>query len=266
MIPRLYVPIREPEDVVRHLGKKEKHWKAGHSAHALAYVWHGRAGFPPKIDAALKSHTVFQSGKLIDGFFERQTDLGSPGRPSQTDLLAIISLNDGLAILAVEGKAGESFGKYVHKWRDGSDEKEERLKRLCRLLGLSSETAAPLRYQLLHRAASAILEAQRYKAKTAALLVHSFSDDKKGFEDFKAFLQALGFDKQSVVGTFVGPVVRENVSLYAGWVQDKAPKGKTPSAYLDDLSNYAAKRVRECEEVRAWCDERSSKLKRDSAE
>jgi hypothetical protein len=124
MIPRLYVPVREPEDIVRHLGKKEKHWKGGRSAHALASLWVKHNGFPPRIEAALKSNPKFQSAKLVDAFVERQVDLRSEGRPSQTDLLAIVSLNDGLAILAVEGKAGESFGKHVHKWRDGSDEKE----------------------------------------------------------------------------------------------------------------------------------------------
>jgi hypothetical protein len=181
MIPRLYVPLTEPEDVVQHLGRKEKHWKEGRSAHALAYAWYDRIGFPPAIDEALRSIGIFKSARLIDAFLERQTDLGSSGRPSQTDLLAIVGLDDGLAILAVEGKAGESFGKYVHKWRDGSDEKEERLKGLCKILGLSPKMAMPLRYQLLHRAASAVLEARRYKAKTAAL---QFQRRQKGIWGF----------------------------------------------------------------------------------
>ncbi len=265
MIPRLYVPVLAPEDVVRHLGKQEKHWKAGRSAHALASLWFSENALPPRVESALNSHPTFQSVELVDAFLERTVDLKTEGRASQTDLLAIISLNDGLAILAVEGKAGESFGKYVHKWRDGSDEKEERLKGLCRLLGLASETAMPLRYQLLHRAASAILEAQRYRTKTAVLLVHSFSDDKKGFADFSAFLQALGFETPQL-GALVGPVIRDGVSLYAGWIQDRAPKSDTPLAYLDDLRDYAAKRAQECKRVRAWCDDRSSKLKRDAAE
>lgn len=224
MIPRLYVPVLEPEDVVRHLGKQEKHWKAGHSAHALASLWFRHNAFPPQIKTALSGLPAFQSAELVDAFLERKVDLKTEGRPSQTDLLAVISLNDGLAILAVEGKAGESFGKYVHEWRDGSDGKGARLDGLCKILGLSPEAAMPLRYQLLHRAASAILEAQRYRAKTAALLVHSFSDDKKGFADFSAFLQALGFEAPAP-GVLAGPVLRDGVLLYAGWVQDEAPKG-----------------------------------------
>src|SRR5688572_7437764 len=57
-----------------------------------------------------------KSAKLIDGFLERQTDLGSLGHHSQTDLLVIAGLNQGLAVLAIEGKAGEPFGEYVHEW------------------------------------------------------------------------------------------------------------------------------------------------------
>ena len=258
MIPRLYVPLLEPEDVVRHLGKQEKHWKAGRSAHALATVWSKNKSFPPKVAAALESHPVFQSAELIDAFMERQVDLHSEGRPSQTDLLAVIGVNDGLAILAVEGKAGESFGKYVHKWRDGSDGKDARLEGLRKILGLSCEAAMPLRYQLLHRAASAIFEAKRYRAKTAVLLVHSFIDDKKGFADFSAFLQAIGFAPPAP-GTLVGPIVREGVSLYAGWVQDEAPPDESPGAYLANLRSYAEKMAKDCKRIRAWCDEQQSK-------
>jgi hypothetical protein len=115
-----------------------------------------------------------------------------------------------------------------------------------------------LRYQLLHRAASAILEAQRYRAKTAVLLVHSFSDDKKGVADFSAFLQAVGFAPPAP-GNLAGPVDRDGVSLYAGWVQDEAPPDESPGAYLDNLRSYAASIAKDCKRIRAWCDEQQSK-------
>jgi Domain of unknown function (DUF6946) len=259
MIPRLHVPLTAPEDVVRHLGKQEKDWKEGRSAHALASVWFRANAFPPRIDAALKSHPDFQSAELVDAFFERQVDLGSEGRPSQTDLLAIIGLGKRrLAAVAVEAKAGESFDKLVHQWHDGSDGKEARLNGLRKILGLSREAAMPLRCQLLHRTASAILEARRYRTDIAVLLVHSFSDDEKGFADFSAFLQALGFETPAP-GVLAGPIVRDGVALYAGWIQDKAPKDESPGAYLDKLRSYAAKIEKECKRVRAWCDEQQSK-------
>jgi hypothetical protein len=260
MIPRLYVPVLEPEDVVRHLGKQEEHWKEGRSAQALATAWFESNAFPPSIESVLRSNPVFQSAELIDAFMEREVDLGSKGRPSQTDLLAIAGISDErLAIVAVEGKAGETFGERVAEWLDGSDGKQARLKGLCAILDLKEGRAKPLRYQLLHRTASAILEAKRYRTDLAVLLVHSFSEDKKGFEDFGEFLQVIGFSKPSV-GVLTGPVVFADVKLYAGWVPDRARTSANPQAYLDDLRSCAQKLSQWCTRVQDWCDARVSTL------
>ena len=125
MIPRLYVPLLEPEDVIRHLGKQEEQWKEGRSAHALATVWSESNCFPPQVKAALQTIPAFQTAELVDAFLERQVHLGSKGRHSQTDLLAIAGIgNDQLAVIAVEGKAGETFGERVAEWFDGSDGKK----------------------------------------------------------------------------------------------------------------------------------------------
>ena len=238
-IPRLHVPLLEPEDVVRHLGKREKHWKEGRSAHALANVWSEFNALPPKVKAMLGSHSDFQAVELIDAFLERQVDLQSEGRPSQTDLLAVVGIGERLAVVAVEGKAGEPFGERVEEWLDGSTKKEKRLEGLCRILNLPRAAAMPLRYQLLHRSVSAIIEAHRYRTKIAVLLIHGFTDDPKGMADFTAFLKALGFQEQGL-DILAGPELLDGVSLYAGWVRDKAPKGDGPSAYLDALDDYAA--------------------------
>jgi hypothetical protein len=257
-IPRLYVPLIEPEDVVRHLGRQEKHWKEKKSAHALATLWSQSTGLPTKIEAALK--TRFESPQLIDAFLERQTDLQSEGRPSQTDLLAVVGIGkDDLVIVAVEGKAGEPFGKRVEEWLKDGGKKDARLTALCETLELSRDSALPLRYQLLHRSASAILEARRYRTTVAVLLVHSFNDDKKGIADFDAFLKALRFEEPTR-NALTGPVELGGVSLYAGWVQDDAPENKNPNAYLDALDSYAANLAKECKRVREWCDKRRSKL------
>jgi len=49
-----------------------------------------------------------------------------------------------------------------------------------------------LRYQLLHRTVATLLEADRYGAKEAAMVVQSFSQNRAGFVDFQAFAAALG--------------------------------------------------------------------------
>lgn len=253
MIPRLHLPLIEPEDVIRHLGHQERHWKEGRSAHALTRLWASHNGLPQSIRSILQDHPIFQSAELIDGFLERQVDIGSAGRPSQTDLLALVGLDKRIATVAIEGKAGEPFGKLVAKWLDGSETKNRRLEVLCATLGLSTEQALPLRYQLLHRAASAVYEAKRYRTDLAGILVHSFDDDHLGFSDFSEFLRALGA-KESSAGVLSGPFACEGVSLYAGWVNDEAPKGGSPSAYLADLSDYASRLSQWCDRVRAWCE------------
>ena len=260
MIRRLYVPVLEPEDVVRQLGKQEKHWKEGRSAHALANAWCAANAFPPRVDAMLKTHPDFASAELVDAFVERQVDLGSEGRPSQTDLLAIAGLDGRLAVVAIEGKAGEPFGDLVVQWNDRSAGKEARLAGLCKILGLAAEDAEHLRYQLLHRAASAILEAKRYRTDIAVLLVHSFSDDRKGREDFDAFLKAIGLEPPRP-DNLTGPIIIDGVNLYAGWVQDKPPVPADATAYLDNLQSYAQRLSNWCDRVRLWCDDQSSKLK-----
>jgi hypothetical protein len=240
VIARLHLPLIEPEDVVRHLGHQERHWKAGRSA-------------PRSIRSILQAHPTFRSAELIDGFLERQVDLGSAGRPSQTDLLAVIGLEKRIAIVAIEGKAGEPFGELVSNWLDGSETKSRRLDALCRTLGLSVEQARPLRYQLLHRTASAIYEAKRYRTDLAGMLVHNFGAEQSGYLDFCNFVRALGAE-ESKAGVLCGPLASDGVSLYFGWVDDAAPTDTVPFAYLTDLSDYASRLSKWCDRVRAWCD------------
>jgi len=246
-IPRLHLPMLEPEDVVRHLGKQEQHWKEGRSAHALVQVWSKSKGFPEAVASVLQTQPAFELPELIDAFLERQVDLRTEGRNSQTDLLAVAGLGNGIAIVAVEGKAGESFGPIVEKWLGEGDKKQARLNGLCKTLNLSLDMARPLRYQLLHRAASTVYEAQRYRTKLAALIVHSFAEDAKGFEDFSAFQRAIGLGG----GHKCAFVSCDGVDLYSAWVQDKAPKSDGPNAYLDALDSYAAKLGKECKRMRA---------------
>ena len=59
------------------------------------------------------------------------------------------------------------------------------------LLGLTS-VPDTIRYQLLHRTASAIIEAQRFNADCAVMLVHSFSQSGEWFQDYAAFVEVMG--------------------------------------------------------------------------
>ena len=161
---------------------------------------------------------TYANCRLVEAFFEREVDLGTKGRPSQTDLLALVQLADGYGVIAVEGKAREPFGPLVSEWNDGSG-KQERLDDLCLQLGLDTEGVGDLRYQLLHRTVSALLEARRYGAREALMLVHSFDSDNTSLDAYQAFAGALGLEN-ATPNAITSPTGRGEVTLRLGWVKD----------------------------------------------
>lgn len=135
MLRRLHVPLIEPEDVIPHLAKQELHWKSGYSAKELAISWaNGSNDFPKAVRRALRTAPEYAEAELIDGFFEREVELGSAGRNSQTDLMVVAGLGDELGIVAVEGKVEESFADLVQEWNN-TPGKQTRLRVLCETLG-----------------------------------------------------------------------------------------------------------------------------------
>ena len=219
-IPHLHLPLRKPEDVIPHLGKGELHWKKGRSAYELAYSWGIINDIPKSVKNVLNSSEVFKDATLVDAFFEREVDLLTSGRPSQTDLMVILALENELAIMAVEAKVDEPFGPIVSDWNNQSLPKIERLNSLCHLLGLNPKEVGNLRYQLLHRTASAILEAKRYRATKAIMLVQSFDIKKAWIDEFYKFSNKMGFASFEV-GELSEPLNRKGVDLSLAWCADK---------------------------------------------
>lgn len=221
-IPRIHLPMRAPEDVIPHLGKPT-HWKEGRSAKSVATTWFASNEFPGDVRAILETADEFEGIQLVDSFLERMTDLGD-GRAtaSQTDLLAIGATNDGLVIIGVEAKVTESFGPYIGDWRDGSLGKEKRLAKLCDRLELDVSSVDDLRYQLFHRTVSAILEARRYRAHHAVMLIQSFCPQHTGHHDFVAFAKALGFGEIKV-GLLSSSAKLDDVNLRIGWLHSTLP-------------------------------------------
>jgi hypothetical protein len=173
------------------LGDPSLHWRAGYSAQELAYCWH-RSGrkLPPAISRTLQTAPEYVNAELVDGFFEREVELDTGRANSQTDLMLVVGIQSELAIIAVEGKVDESFDKLVREWND-SPSKQLRLEFLCSKLGLDWHCIGELRYQLLHRAYSAISEAHRYRTRHAVMMIHSFSRSHSWFHDFCQFAIAM---------------------------------------------------------------------------
>jgi hypothetical protein len=99
----------------------------------------------------------------------------------------------GLVSLAVEGKAGETFAATVGAWRaEGSVGKAERLSFLATELGLTGHIGDGIRYQLLHRTASALIEGSRIGAFASVMVVASFAEDATSKADFASFSELCG--------------------------------------------------------------------------
>lgn len=125
--------------------------------------------------------------------------------------------------MAVEGKVDESFGPLVSEWlREAApaSKKPARLKRLAQTLGIDLSGCENLRYQLLHRTASAVYETRRYHAEVGVMMVHSFDPHDAGFEDFSRFAVAMGIPDAAATRV-VGPVTRDGVAVYLGWTADR---------------------------------------------
>jgi hypothetical protein len=134
--------------------------------------------------------------------------------------LVIAGLRQELGVIAVEGKVNETFGEFVKDWNT-TPGKQVRLERLAKTLGLDVADAGGIRYQLLHRTASAIYEAKRYRCPHAMMLVHSFSLSHRWFEDFAALMN----QPVSVPGSVSIAKMCEGISLRLAWVAD-SPRGR----------------------------------------
>ena len=86
---------------------------------------------------------------------------------------------------------------------------------LEQILGISSVPEST-RYQLLHRTASGIIEAQRFNAASAVMLVHSFSQSNEWFQDFAAFVSLMG--GVAAENGIISVGNRSGVALYLAWV------------------------------------------------
>lgn len=139
------------------------------------------------------------------------------GHPSQNDILVLAKNKKDLVVIAVEGKVFEPFGETVGDWlRDESKGKKTRLKDLSKLLQLNQNSLQEIRYQLLHRTASAVIEAKRFNASAALILVHSFSPNHEWFDDYSHFAFLFGITAQWNAIHFAKRI--NNVNLYLAWI------------------------------------------------
>jgi len=213
---RIYSPTTGTESWQALLADPQKHWRSGYSAKAMAECWETYPALPPEF-----TRFFGDDAELLLAIPEHKVPLPGRGFDSQNDLFALIRSQGETVAVTVEGKVNEPFGPTLGEWLlDASDGKRERLAGLMKLLGLREQPADTIRYQLLHRTASAVIEAERFGTVRAAMIVHSFSQEKKWFDDFEAFAALFGGIPDSD-GT-VKFVLPDGRPMMLGWARGSA--------------------------------------------
>lgn len=217
---RIFVPSTGPGDWQRLLAQPKKHWRRGYSAMCAAACWEANSqNLPPEISSLLNGseEASLRNLDLLAAIPEWEVDLPGGDRPSQTDVMAFTRNAEGLVVLGVEAKVDEPFGPTLgEKRREASPGQRERLAFLHAQLGLSSELPDSIRYQLLHRTASALITARSFHARAAVMIVQSFSKDGRWRDDFDMFARTVG-----AVGCSDGLFkleAHQSPALYLAWV------------------------------------------------
>jgi hypothetical protein len=183
----------------------------------MAGCWESCDGFPPEIVKVLGQHQELAVAEPLLVFPEWKVPLPGGSRASQNDIWVLARSGSQLLSIAVEGKVDESFDVTLGEWRSNpSRGREERFSYLLEVLGLSGPIPEGIRYQLLHRTASAIIEAERFNANHALMIVHSFSPQSRWFEDFAAFADLFGLGAE--VNTLVSAEAGSGLPLHLAWV------------------------------------------------
>lgn len=219
----IYLPTAGAEDWRALLADPVLHWRDGYSAKMLAECWEQSDGMPGEIRYLFES--IALDPKLLFAFPEHKVPLpGSARGASQNDLFAFVRAGEETFTVMIEGKVDESFDRTLDVWlKNASPGKIKRLEYLAGMLGLNvQDIPETVHYQLLHRTVSALIEAERFKADAAAMIVHSFSPTAKWFDAFVAFCALLGVDPQP--GNLYPATTATCRPLYLGWTKGKAPR------------------------------------------
>ena len=206
------------------LARPDDQWERGFSAFESAVSWElasrSASGIPEPIEELFEANG-YGEPMLVLAVAEHKVDL-PPNRTaaSQSDVWAVVSTSLGMLSLTVEAKAKEAFGDAILRtWREGNGSEASKRNRLDRWNYVcahlpKSDSFDEVRYQLLHRCASAVIEAKRLGFQHAAFIVQAFQTPDGSFQDFKVFCEALKIP--SAPGTMATTTV-DGIRLSLGW-------------------------------------------------
>lgn len=181
-----------------------------------ALSWEAASGLPDEINKLFGGNC-----ELLFAIPEHRVPMPGRGRESQCDVFALLRHGDDIVTMAVEAKVAEPFGPTIGEWLEtGGQGRADRLQALCEIIELPHPPPSNLRYQLFHRTAAAVLEARRFRARGAAMIVHSFSLEHQWHADFAAFCAFMGLSGERAVRH--ERQLTNNLKLSLAWVTGTA--------------------------------------------
>jgi hypothetical protein len=201
----------------------DRQWRRRFSAFETAVscelASRGKSGVPEPI-ASLFRQSQYGELLLMFAVAEHKVDLRGSGAASQSDLWAVVKTSSGMLSLTVEAKAKEPFGGDVlEQWLIAGVSQESKRNRKIRWDQVrahlpKSDSFLQVRYQMLHRCASSVIEAKRLGFQHAAFVVQAFETPEESFQDYVIFCQALKIPaKRGGMST----TSSDGVSLSVGW-------------------------------------------------
>ena len=223
-----YQPLKSAHEWKYLLKDPSLQWKDGKSAKELAKYWANHQDIPAELNHLFKNEDI----SLVFLFPEYKVPMPAVGGDSHNDLYVLATSKNGLIVIMIESKAGESFGKIISEWylqkergnKDKGVNAASRLNSMLQELGLGQYARAPYeeigdyRYQLFHRTLSALTEAKRVKAKRAIVLIQSFENDPLSQEDFFKYVRLFVPQEKMTSGSLIGPVGISGIDLYFTWL------------------------------------------------
>jgi hypothetical protein len=221
------------------LANPRKQWRPGYSACTRAHSWEAADGFPREVSTMFREPTETVLGNLAPLLAVPEFKVPLPGgtRASQNDVFVLARSTAGPVCIMVEGKVNEPFGPTLAERAHAFPGNEERLKFLLQTLCISAIPSGDIRYQLLHRAVSAIITGEQYHAKAAIVLVHSFSRQRTGWNDYEAFIRLFGV--RAVPDVVQRLTSASSIPLFSAWASGDCSFLKSGALPSDRSGNRA---------------------------
>ncbi len=220
---RLHIATRGICNWRERLASPDRQWKRCFSAFETAVSWElaakSASGLPEPIAKLLRENN-YPDPTLIFAVAEHKVDLPGGTAASQSDVWAVVNTSSGMLSMTVEAKAKEPFGdEPLEKWLVAGKSERSISNRKARWEYVRShlpscDSLLQARYQMLHRCASAVIEAKRLGLNHAAFVVQAFETPAESFQDYAVFCKALKIPPKR--GAMAATSV-DGISLCVGW-------------------------------------------------